>query len=120
MRAVADAMLAFGAEQVLIDGAIDRRAASSPDVADGLVIATGAVLGRDIEQVVAETRDAVELVRLPGRTTRPAPAAAAGLGAEASQRRWRSPPRFVLERRARADRRLLSEHPGEHFTSRAR
>ena len=34
-------MLAHGAEQVLIDGAIDRRAASSPDVADGLVMATG-------------------------------------------------------------------------------
>ena len=30
MRAVGEAMLAHGAEQVLIDGAIDRRAASSP------------------------------------------------------------------------------------------
>jgi hypothetical protein len=66
VRAVSDAMLAYGAEQVLIDGAIDRRAASSPEVADGLVIATGAVLSRDIEQVVDQTRDAVELVRLPG------------------------------------------------------
>jgi hypothetical protein len=50
---------------VLIDGAIDRRAASSPAVADGLAIATGAVLGEDIERVVAATRDAVDLVRLP-------------------------------------------------------
>ena len=41
MRAVSDAMLELGAEQVLIDGAIDRRAASSPAVADGLVMATG-------------------------------------------------------------------------------
>jgi hypothetical protein len=49
----------------LIDGAIDRRAASSPAVADGLVMATGAVLGEDIERVVALTREAVELVRLP-------------------------------------------------------
>jgi hypothetical protein len=62
---VSDAMLAYGAEQVLIDGSIDRRAASSPAVADGLVIATGAVLGKEIEQVVAATSDAVELVRLP-------------------------------------------------------
>jgi len=30
------------------DGAIDRRAASSPDVADGLVMSTGAVLSEDI------------------------------------------------------------------------
>jgi hypothetical protein len=50
---------------VLIDGAIDRRAASSPDVADGLVISTGAVLSTEIEEVVARTRDAVELARLP-------------------------------------------------------
>jgi hypothetical protein len=64
VRAVSDAMLAHGAEQVLIDGAIDRRAASSPDVADGLVMSTGAVLDQDIEEVVGKTRDAVELIRL--------------------------------------------------------
>jgi hypothetical protein len=65
VREVSDAMLALGAERVLIDGAIDRRAASSPAVADGLVMATGAILGEDIEDVVNVTRDAVDLVRLP-------------------------------------------------------
>ncbi len=65
VRAVSEAMLGFGAEQVLIDGAIDRRAASSPAISDGLVMATGAVLGEKIEQVVAATTDAVQLVRLP-------------------------------------------------------
>jgi hypothetical protein len=65
IRAVSDAMAGLGAEQVLIDGAIDRRAASSPAVSDGLLMATGAVLGEDIEQVVAATVDAVDLVRLP-------------------------------------------------------
>jgi hypothetical protein len=65
LRAVGDAMLELGAEQVLLDGAIDRRAASSPDVADGLVMATGAILSEDIEAVVNATRDAVDLVRLP-------------------------------------------------------
>jgi hypothetical protein len=64
VRSVGETMIAHGAEQVLIDGAIDRRAASSPAVADGLVMATGAVLGKDIEQVVAITQNAVELVRL--------------------------------------------------------
>jgi hypothetical protein len=62
---VSDAMLDYGAEQVLIDGSIDRRAASSPAVAGGLVIATGAVLSEDIEEVIAATKDAVDLVRLP-------------------------------------------------------
>jgi hypothetical protein len=71
VRAVSDAMLAHGAEQVLIDGAVDRRAASSPDVSDGLVMATGAVLSEDIDEVVAKTRDAVELVRLPEASETP-------------------------------------------------
>jgi hypothetical protein len=65
VRSVGEAMLELGAEQVLIDGAVDRRAASSPAVADGLVMATGAVLGENIEQVAAKTADAVELVKLP-------------------------------------------------------
>src|SRR4029077_20709959 len=65
VRAVSEQMAELGAEQVLIDGAIDRRAASSPAVADGLVMATGAILGEDIDEVVTATRDAVELVRLP-------------------------------------------------------
>jgi hypothetical protein len=64
VRAVSDAMLGHGAEQVLIDGAIDRRAASCPDVADGLVMSTGAVLGEDIDDVVSRTLDAIDLVRL--------------------------------------------------------
>jgi hypothetical protein len=67
VRTVSDAMAGYGAEQVLIDGAIDRRAASSPAVTDGLVMATGAVLGDTIERVVALTEAAVELVRLPCR-----------------------------------------------------
>ncbi len=71
VQAVSEAMAELGAEQVLIDGAIDRRAASSPAVADGLVMATGAVLSEDIEQVVALTTAAVELVRLPQARTLP-------------------------------------------------
>jgi hypothetical protein len=65
VRAVSDAMLNYGAEQILIDGAIDRRAASSPDVSDGLILSTGAVLSEDIDEVVAKTKAAVDLVRLP-------------------------------------------------------
>jgi hypothetical protein len=65
VREVSDAMLEAGAQLVLVDGAIDRRAASSPAVCDGLVMCTGAVLHEQIDQVIAQTRDAVELVRLP-------------------------------------------------------
>jgi hypothetical protein len=65
VSAVSATMEAHGAEQVLIDGAIDRRAASSPAVAQGLVVATGAVLARDIGEVVRRTAQAVEVIELP-------------------------------------------------------
>ncbi len=65
IRAVSDAMLGHGADQVLIDGAVDRRMASSPTVSDGLVMSTGAVLDASAERVVELTRNAVELVLLP-------------------------------------------------------
>jgi hypothetical protein len=78
LREVGDAMLSYGAEKVLIDGSIDRRAASSPAVADGLVMATGAILSEEIEAVVAATKDAVDLVRLPAVGGAPASASTDG------------------------------------------
>lgn len=126
VRAVSDAMLAHGAEQVLIDGAIDRRAASSPDVADGLVVATGAVLGRELADVVRQTRDAVELVRLPrlddradGGQLRALAAAARGSGGAAARDLLVDdddapaylPPGFVLTADADEVLALLDAHP---------
>jgi hypothetical protein len=97
VRAVSDAMLSYGAEQVLIDGAIDRRAASSPDVADGLVMSTGAVLSRNIEEVVRQTVEAVELVRLPL--------------AENGFQALRLAPRFALTAEGEQLAALLDAHP---------
>jgi hypothetical protein len=110
-RRVADAMLEHGAEQVLIDGAIDRRAASSPDVADGLVTATGAILSDDMEEVVQRTADAIALVRLPGlaeddpesaRVREFAEAQEAGVSVVLDDQLHASPlpPRFVLTAQA--------------------
>jgi hypothetical protein len=97
VRAVSGAMLASGAEQVLIDGAVDRRAASSPQVSDGLVMATGAVLDREIAEVVRQTRDAVDLVRMPL--------------AEEDVEALPLPPRFVLTAEAEQIAQLLDENP---------
>jgi hypothetical protein len=124
VREVADAMLGFGAEQILVDGAIDRRAASSPDVTDALVMSTGAILSEDIGEVVQRTRDAVELVRLPALSRETAEGAcaaelAAGLDAEARHggafligaggESHALPPRFVLSADAQAVADLLAE-----------
>jgi hypothetical protein len=114
VREVSDAMLAHGASQVLIDGAIDRRAASSPDVADGLVISTGSVLGTDIDEVVARTRDALEgdvslslrLVELDARTALLDRRGEHELG-----------PRFVLTADAAAIATALDEAPDAELLS---
>jgi hypothetical protein len=80
-REVADRMLGHGAGRVVIDGAIDRRAASSPEVSDSLVMSTGAILSENIEEVVERTADAVALVRLPALGDSGEDAAARGLAA---------------------------------------
>jgi hypothetical protein len=97
VRAVSDAMLAHGADQVLIDGAIDRRAASSPDVADALIMSTGAVLSEDPRELVAVTREAVDLVRLNQ--------------AEETADALPLDPQFTLTAEAEQIAELLDEHP---------
>ncbi len=117
VREVCDAMLAHGAEQVLIDGAVDRRAASSPAVSDGLVMSTGATLHEQIEQVVARTREAVELVRLPElhepRMREIAQSGAASmLVGEAGEEPLTLHPRFALTSTAPDIAQLLRARPG--------
>jgi hypothetical protein len=63
--AVTEELIALGAQRVLIDGALDRRASASPALADGVIVATGAILHADMDEVVRRTTDAVELLRLP-------------------------------------------------------
>jgi len=125
VRAVSDMMLAHGAEQVLIDGAVDRRAASSPSVCDGLLIATGAVLARDIEEVVQQTADAVELVRLPvlddasaqGRRLHALAATTSGTSLLVAEEGdpLVLPPRFVLLAESEQIAQLLDENPGARW-----
>jgi|HubBroStandDraft_2_1064218.scaffolds.fasta_scaffold00447_2 hypothetical protein len=126
VRMVSDTMLAHGAEHVLIDGAVNRRAASSPEVADGLVMSTGAVLSRDASEVALQTRDAVDLVRLPrvddstaiGRRLRALAARSSGrtsmLVAEDSDPLVLAP-RFVLSSEAEQIAEMLDANPNAHW-----
>ena len=61
---VVDRMRRLGAERVLVDGSIDRRAGASPALADGVVLSTGAVLSADLEQLARRTKAAVDLLTL--------------------------------------------------------
>lgn len=58
-------MLAYGAEMILIDGAIDRKSIAAPDASDAIILSTGAVLSRSMKTVVEETAHLVGLYQLP-------------------------------------------------------
>ncbi|MDR0424514.1 MAG: hypothetical protein LBH39_03530 [Clostridiales Family XIII bacterium] len=58
-------MLAWGADMVLIDGAIDRRAIAAPAASDAVILATGAALSRSMSKVAEETACVAELYGLP-------------------------------------------------------
>lgn len=60
MKYVCERLTYFGAEVVLVDGAIDRKAVSSPVITDACIIATGAVLSRDMKIVIEKTAHMVE------------------------------------------------------------
>jgi hypothetical protein len=61
---ISNDMLKFGAEMILIDGAIDRKSIASPEASDAIILATGAVLSRNMQKVVAETAYTVSLYSL--------------------------------------------------------
>ncbi len=65
IREVSEIMLKLGAQLVLIDGAINRVSSASPSVSEGVVLATGAVLSRDMNKVIEETIHAINLFQLP-------------------------------------------------------
>lgn len=58
-------MQSLGAELVLIDGSLDRRASAAPYVSDGTVLATGASLARNMDRVVEKTMHLVNIYSLP-------------------------------------------------------
>ncbi|HEU4702890.1 MAG TPA: hypothetical protein VFS37_10445 [Conexibacter sp.] len=80
---VVETMRRLGAERLLVDGSIDRRAGASPRLADGVVMSTGAVLSADLDQLVRRTKAAVELLTLPALADAALHARAAGLTASA-------------------------------------
>lgn len=55
----------LGARQVMVDGAIDRRASASSDVAEGVILATGLALSDDPGEVVERTVAHVRWLSLP-------------------------------------------------------
>jgi hypothetical protein len=64
IKEVSDILIKYGAQVVFVDGAIDRKASSSPIITDACIIATGAVLSRDMKKVVEKTAYTIECYQL--------------------------------------------------------
>lgn len=65
VREVSNIMLDLGAEFVIVDGALDRLSSAAPAISEATIVATGAVVSRDINKVIEETVHLVNLFNLP-------------------------------------------------------
>lgn len=65
IQSIIGVMHRLGAQLVLVDGALDRTSLASPAVTGATVLATGAVLSRDMENVLQQTAHKVALLQTP-------------------------------------------------------
>jgi len=65
LRGTVARLQALGAEQVLVDGAINRLGSASPRVSDGLVMATGGMVGETLDEAVETTSATLDTLLLP-------------------------------------------------------
>jgi hypothetical protein len=65
LRVTVERLLAHGAEQVLVDGAINRLGSASPRVSDGVVVATGGMVGDTLDEVIDTTVATLDVLTLP-------------------------------------------------------
>lgn len=64
VKKISSILIELGAEMVLIDGAINRLSSASPSISQGCILATGAVVSRDMNNVIKETLHTIELFKL--------------------------------------------------------
>jgi len=69
LRMVQSWVMANGVDLFLVDGALDRKAASLPDVCDGIVVSSGAAVSDCLEDVLLQTRSAIDMLRIPSDDT---------------------------------------------------
>ena len=65
LRVTIERLTAHGAEQVLVDGAINRIGSASPRVSDGVVVATGGMVGDTLADVLETTAATLDMLLLP-------------------------------------------------------
>lgn len=65
LRTACDRLEHCGVRRVFVDGAYDRMSAATGEVAGGVVLSTGAILGSRVETIVEKTRPWLERIQLP-------------------------------------------------------
>ncbi|MCX6364590.1 MAG: hypothetical protein NTW58_10565 [Actinobacteria bacterium] len=65
LRVTIERLRVHGAEQVLVDGAINRIGSASPRVSDGVVVATGGMVGDTLGDVLETTAATLDMLLLP-------------------------------------------------------
>ena len=65
LRSTIERLHAHGADQVLVDGAINRLGSASPRVSEALIMATGGMVGDGLDDVVETTVATLDMLTLP-------------------------------------------------------
>ncbi len=65
IRDVSERMLKYGADLVIVDGALDRMSSASPAISDAALLSTGAVLSRNMDKVIEQSVHQVRLFSIP-------------------------------------------------------
>ena len=133
MGKTAAALEVAGADILLLDGAVGRRAFACGRVADGVVLSVGMAASDSLEGTLSAARGAVELIRLPSPspesrndpTKAPSRTWLCARARSARERSWwpkTSPPSFSRSRSAGASRTRTSRSPsaGRPGSSRSR
>lgn len=64
-RVLSEEMLSLGVDFVIIDGALDRLSQAAPLISEAAILASGAVVSRDMNIAVEKTAQTVEALSLP-------------------------------------------------------
>ncbi|MCL1999612.1 MAG: hypothetical protein FWG65_12700 [Turicibacter sp.] len=65
MGYLVECMRNFNAKKIIIDGAVGRKSLANPQIAEAVILCTGAAISQNMQTVVAETAFAVKMLMLP-------------------------------------------------------
>lgn len=65
MQYIKNRMIELGCDKILIDGAVDRKSFASPIISQSVIIATGASVSHDMQDVISKTKGIIDIFSIP-------------------------------------------------------